>query len=114
MTETRRRFDEDFRQGAVRIVRETGKPIAELAMQRDVLIALRGPLGERGDGPVSVAGFIVSQRARHQIPHAVACRALGVSPAWFYKWRHGDPSPRRARRVQLTAKIKQLFAARRS
>jgi putative transposase len=62
---------------------------------------------------VSVAGFIVSQRAQHQIPHAVACRALGVSPAWFYKWRHGDPSPRHARRVQLTAKIKQLFAARR-
>ena len=62
---------------------------------------------------MSVAGFIVSQRAQHQIPHAVACRALGVSPAWFYKWRHGDPSPRHARRVQLTAKIKQLFAAHR-
>jgi transposase len=31
MTETRRRFDEDFRQGAVRIVRETGKPIAQVA-----------------------------------------------------------------------------------
>jgi putative transposase len=62
---------------------------------------------------VSVAGFIASQRAQQQIPHAVACRALGVSPAWFYKWRHGDPSPRHARRVQLTAKIKQLFAARR-
>jgi putative transposase len=62
---------------------------------------------------VSVAGFIASQRAQHQIPHAVACRALGVSPAWFYKWRHGDPSPRHARRVQLTTKIKQLFASHR-
>jgi transposase len=31
MTETRRRFDEDFRQGAVRIVRETGKPIVQVA-----------------------------------------------------------------------------------
>src|SRR5215213_7916666 len=31
MTETRRRFDEDFRQGAVRIVRETGKSIAQVA-----------------------------------------------------------------------------------
>ena len=31
MAETRRRFDEDFRQGAVRIVRETGKPIAQVA-----------------------------------------------------------------------------------
>jgi transposase len=31
MAEVRRRFDEDFRQGAVRIVRETGKPIAQVA-----------------------------------------------------------------------------------
>jgi len=31
MTESRRKFDEDFRQGAVRIVRETGKPIAQVA-----------------------------------------------------------------------------------
>ena len=31
MTETRRRFDQDFRDGAVRLVRETGKPIAQVA-----------------------------------------------------------------------------------
>jgi putative transposase len=46
---------------------------------------------------VSVAGFIAAQGAQHQIPHATACRALGVSQAWFYKWRHGDPSPRHVR-----------------
>lgn len=31
MTETRRRFDQDFKDGAVRLVRETGKPIAQVA-----------------------------------------------------------------------------------
>jgi transposase len=31
MAETRRRFDQDFRDGAVRLVRETGKPIAQVA-----------------------------------------------------------------------------------
>jgi transposase InsO family protein len=60
-----------------------------------------------------VARFIALQRAEHGIPHATACRALGVSPAWFYKWRDGHASRRRARREQLTAEIRRLFAAHR-
>jgi putative transposase len=60
-----------------------------------------------------VAGFVASQRAQYGIPHATACRALGLSQAWFYKWCHGDASPRRARREQLAVTIKQLFAAHR-
>jgi transposase len=31
MGETRRKFDQDFKEGAVRLVRETGKPVAQLA-----------------------------------------------------------------------------------
>jgi transposase len=54
MAETRRKFDHDFREGAVRLVRETGKPIAEVA--RDLGVNA-GTLGNwvnadkrRGDG----------------------------------------------------------------
>ena len=36
MGETRRKFDQDFRDGAVRIVRETGKPIAQVARELGV------------------------------------------------------------------------------
>jgi transposase-like protein len=49
MRETRRKFDADFREGAVRLVRETGKPIAQVA--RDTWPELRRELGvdHRGD-----------------------------------------------------------------
>jgi hypothetical protein len=39
MGETRRKFDQDFREGAVRLVRETGKPIAQVA--RDLKMSAR-------------------------------------------------------------------------
>jgi transposase InsO family protein len=57
-----------------------------------------------------VAAFITTQRERHEVPQATACRALEVSPAWFYKWRDGDASRQHARRVQLAAEIARLFA----
>jgi transposase len=59
MAETRRKFDQDFQEGAVRLVRETGKPIAQVA--RDLGINA-GTLGNwvnldrrrrgEGDGPL--------------------------------------------------------------
>ena len=47
---------------------------------------------------------------QHGVPVAVSCRALGVSQAWFFKWRKGDRSPRRKRRAALAATIAYLFA----
>jgi putative transposase len=60
-----------------------------------------------------VAAFIAAQRARYGIGYAVACRALGVSQSWFYKWRHADVSVRRARRRQLADEVRRLFERRR-
>jgi putative transposase len=61
---------------------------------------------------VSVAAFITAQRAEHGVPYAVSCRALGVSQAWFYKWRDGDVSLRRARRKALDAAVAYQFTRR--
>ncbi|TCC48525.1 transposase [Kribbella pittospori] len=36
MAEVRRKFDQEFREGAVRIVRETGRPIAQVARELGV------------------------------------------------------------------------------
>jgi putative transposase len=58
-----------------------------------------------------VAGFIAAQRADHGVPCAVSCRALEVPGSWFYKWRRGDVSPRRARRERLKAEVARLFEA---
>jgi len=36
MSEKRRKFDQDFKDGAVRIVLESGRPVAEIARELDV------------------------------------------------------------------------------
>jgi putative transposase len=60
---------------------------------------------------VSVARFISSQRAEHGVPHAVSCRALGLSESWYYKWRDRPPTPRQTRRATLAERIRELFDA---
>jgi putative transposase len=60
---------------------------------------------------VSVARFISSQRTEHDVPHAVSCRALGLSESWFYKWRDRPPTARQVRRAELADRIREVFDA---
>ena len=57
-----------------------------------------------------MAAFIAAQRDRHRIPHAVSCRALGVSRSWFYQQASRKPGPRAQRRERLNAEVARLFA----
>jgi transposase InsO family protein len=60
-----------------------------------------------------VAALIAAQRDQRQIPHATACRALGVSRSWFCKHKDRELTPRQARREALAAGVRRLFKARR-
>jgi transposase-like protein len=53
MPDSRRKFDPQFREGAVRIVRETGKPIAQIA--RDL-----------GVHPGTLGNWVAKDRAEHE------------------------------------------------
>jgi transposase len=51
MSETRRKFDEDFKIGAVRVVRESGKPIAQVARELGINEGTLGSGAPRTAGP---------------------------------------------------------------
>jgi putative transposase len=53
---------------------------------------------------------MIAARRADGIPVAVACRALGVSRAWFYKHEDGRLAERARRRGQLKAEVGRLFA----
>jgi transposase-like protein len=53
MPDSRRKFDPEFREGAIRIVRETGKPIAQIA--RDL-----------GVHPGTLGNWVSKDRAEHE------------------------------------------------
>jgi putative transposase len=65
-------------------------------------------VGEGGD-EVSLAGFIADQRTGHGVPHVISCRALGISPSWFYKWRDRPRTERAERRARLDAAVAAAF-----
>ena len=56
-----------------------------------------------------MAALIAARRAQDGIPHAVACRALGVSRSWFYKHKDGHLPLRAQRRERLKTEISRLF-----
>ena len=78
MVETRRKFDQDFREGAVRIVRETGKPIAQVGRELGIN---EGTLGnwvnadrrrrEGGDGALDEDERAELARLRRQVAELV-------------------------------------------
>ena len=73
MPETRRKFDPEFREGAIRIVRETGKPIAQVA--RDLGInegtlgnwCAKDRLDRQGSEGLSAGGVEELKRLRGEI-----------------------------------------------
>ena len=54
---------------------------------------------------------IVACRTELHIPVAVACRALGLSPSWFYKHHRRPAAATESRRDRLDAAISEVFAA---
>ena len=60
---------------------------------------------------MSLVERIAAQRTEFGVPHALACRALGVAPSTFYERRARAPSAARARRGRLDAAVKERFEA---
>ncbi len=71
---------------------------------------------------MSVARFIADQRTKYRVPHTITCLLLGVSLAWFYKWRDRALGPAAAsglftvmdrRRDTIDRAVKVMFTKKR-
>ncbi|MFF3871766.1 IS3 family transposase [Streptomyces sp. NPDC001978] len=61
--------------------------------------------------PAVLVGVISDQKTVHNVPHRTSCQALGVSEAWFYKWRRRplEPTKRETRRALLAERVRYFF-----
>ncbi|MFI9740665.1 transposase [Nocardia sp. NPDC052278] len=73
MAEKRRKFDAEFREGAIRIVRETGRPIAQIARELGVNEGRADDVG--GAGSAAAAG----ERGRWRVERVRTRRAATAS-----------------------------------
>ena len=86
MGETSRKFDQDFKEGAVRLVRETGRPVAQVAQDLGIN---EGTLGNwvnagkrrRSDGNGALAGDARAELARLRRENAGLAMERDVSSA---------------------------------
>jgi len=62
---------------------------------------------------VSVARFMADQRTLYRVPVAFTCALLGLSVAWFYKWRDRQPTRTEVRRAKLDAAVGEAFTTAR-
>lgn len=89
MAETRRKFDADFKEGAVRLVRETGKPIAQVAQNLGInegtlgnwVNADRRRRGERDGGLSEDERAELARLRKENVELAMGCDVLKRSVA---------------------------------
>ena len=83
MADRRRKFDQEFRAGAVRIVRETGKPIAQVARELGInegtlgnWVAIDRRARHRGNGGLSEDERAELVRLRREVAELAMERVL--------------------------------------
>ncbi|WP_203115942.1 transposase [Mycobacterium canetti] len=75
--EARRKFDAQFKEGAVRIVRETGKPIAQVAREL-------GTDPPRRPAPIKIKSLQTSLYGYRGLPEVVAGWVSALADKWMF------------------------------